>query len=756
MRRIAMLGFLLCLAWTASSRAEQVLVEAESFAQPGGWVLDTQFINNMGSPYLLAHGLGQPVQDATTTVRFSSPGEYRVWVRTKDWVARWKAPGQPGRFQLVVDGQPVNETFGTQGADWYWQDGGVVQIKQQEVALALHDLTGFDGRCDAIFFSSDRNLTPPNASEILAQWRRQLLGLADQPTERNGYDLVVVGGGYSGLGAAISAARMGCRVALIQDRPVLGGNGSSEVRVWANGLIRRGRFPRIGEIVEEFADQAKKSPGQTEEFGDDVKASVVLAEKNIDLFLNHFAYQVDMDGGQIRAVSAFDTRTSEHSRFTGKLFCDATGHGTLGALAGAHYDMTPKGRMGMSNMWRWDEAPAPTAFPETPWALDLTMNDFPYPRDFHGQWFWESGFDKDPLNDAEAIRDWNLRAVFGAFNAMKNGDGAAQHPNAILSWVAFIGGPRESRRLLGDVILSQDDIVAKRDFPDGCVPSTWSIDLHYPKQQYAEKFPDNPFISRAEFNTAVDRAYGYPVPYRCFYSRNIPNLFMAGRCISVTHEALGTVRVMKTCGMMGEVVGRAASICVQQDCTPRDVYEKYLDELKRLLDLPGKARRATVDAEIVIPPDVPRRASPTGPPTGLDPASLPGTVIDDREAVKQGGWNEGTGLKGYFGYGYLYASAGSGASIRFEFKPPAAGRYEVRLAYQPHENRGTQVPVTVTSPAGTAAQPINMRQPPPLDQGFISLGQFEFRPGAPAAVEIGTQGAGGNAHADAVQFLPVP
>jgi len=183
MRRIAMLGFLLCLAWTASSRAEQVLVEAESFAQPGGWVLDTQFINNMGSPYLLAHGLGQPVQDATTTVRFSSPGEYRVWVRTKDWVARWKAPGQPGRFQLVVDGQPVNETFGTQGADWYWQDGGVVQIKQQEVALALHDLTGFDGRCDAIFFSSDRNLTPPNASEMLAQWRRQLLGLADKPTE---------------------------------------------------------------------------------------------------------------------------------------------------------------------------------------------------------------------------------------------------------------------------------------------------------------------------------------------------------------------------------------------------------------------------------------------------------------------------------------------------------------------------------------------------------------------------------------------
>ena len=286
------------------------------------------------------------------------------------------------------------------------------------------------------------------------------------------------------------------------------------------------------------------------------------------------------------------------------------------------------------------------------------------------------------------------------------------------------------------------------------MPSTWSIDLHYPKQQYAEKFPDNPFISRAEFNSAVDRQYGYPVPYRCFYSRNIPNLFMAGRCASVTHEALGTVRVMNTCGMMGEVVGRAASICVKQACTPRDVYEKHLDELKQLLDLPGKARRATVTDEIVIPQDVPRRASATGPPTGLDPETLAGVVIDDRNAVKQGSWNEGTGLKGYFGYGYLYASAGSGASIRFEFKPPAAGRYEVRLAYQPHENRGTRVPVTVTSPEGTVAKQINMREPPPLDQGFVSLGQFDFRPDAPAAVEIGTKDAGGNAHADAVQFLP--
>src|SRR5690606_28043649 len=122
------------------------------------------------------------------------------------------------------------------------------------------------------------------------------------------------------------------------------------------------------------------------------------------------------------------------------------------------------------------------------------------------------------------------------------------------------------RRLLGDVLLTHEDVITKRQFPDGCVPSTWSIDLHYPKQQYATKYPDNPFISYAQFDDRIDRAFGYPIPYRCFYSKNIDNLFMAGRCVSVTHEALGTVRVMKTCGMMGEVVGKAASICIAHDC----------------------------------------------------------------------------------------------------------------------------------------------------------------------------------------------
>lgn len=746
---VILVGFFCSLA-----NAERLFVEAESFDKHGGWKLDTQFIDNMGSPYLLAHGLGRAVEDATTTVEFPSTGQYRVFVRTKDWVARWDAAGQPGQFQLLVNGQAVKETFGTKGADWFWHDGGVVQIEKTEVTLALHDLTGFDGRCDAIYFTKLPGNPPPNESQILPAWRREMLGLPDEPVEMSGYDLVVVGGGYSGMGAAISAARMGCRVALIQNRPVLGGNGSSEVRVWSQGLIRRGRYPRIGEIVEEFADSASKSPGRAEEFEDAKKERIVRAEKNIDLFLNNHAYKVDVDGASITAVYAFDTRTSHRRRFTGKLFSDCTGHGTIGTLAGAEYDMTPKGRMGMSNMWVWSEADEPTSFPETPWALDLNMKDFPYPRDHHGQWFWESGFDKDPINDAEGIRDWNLRAVYGAFNAMKNRDGAADHRNAVLAWVAYIGGPRESRRLLGDVILTQDDIVSKRDFPDGCVPSTWSIDLHYPKKQYAEKFPDNPFISIAVHDRRVDRGYGYPVPYRCFYSRNIENLFMAGRCISVTHEALGTVRVMKTCGMMGEVVGKAASICTKQDCSPRDVYAKHLDELKSLLELPGKAHRETVNAEVVIPDDIPKLASPYGPPSGVDPADLPGLVIDDRQAKKFGRWSEGTGLKGYIGYNYLYAAPSPANRIVFEFKSPAAGRHEIRLAYLPHENRGDSVPVTVNTGSQQKSISVNMKQEPPLPGSFISLGDFVLTAGQTVTVSLSGQNAGGNVHADAIQILP--
>ena len=154
-----------------TARAQDVLLEAEQFADTGGWDVDQQSMDQMGSPYLLAHGLGVPVKDAVTTARFPSPGTYRVWVRTRDWVAPWKAPGAPGKFQLLIDGKPLAETFGTKGEEWHWHDGGSVEVGS-EAKVALHDLTGFEGRCDAVLFTRDTAFNPPNELAALTQFRR--------------------------------------------------------------------------------------------------------------------------------------------------------------------------------------------------------------------------------------------------------------------------------------------------------------------------------------------------------------------------------------------------------------------------------------------------------------------------------------------------------------------------------------------------------------------------------------------------------
>jgi hypothetical protein len=773
MKKVILAAVLAVASWTGAAKAADanlMLVEAESFKDPGGWVLDTQFVHIMGSPYLLAHGLGQPVRDATTTVTFPSTGAYKVYVRTKDWVAHWKAPGQPGKFQVIINGQPLKPTFGAQSPDWFWQDGGTIDVTKAQVTLALHDLTGFEGRCDAILFSKDPSFTPPNDLKTMTPWRKQVLGLPAEPVDAGNFDLVVVGGGYAGMGAAISGARLGCRVALIQDRPVLGGNGSSEIRVWSQGFTTLGKYPKLGEIVEEFADDAKSSPGVEKEFGDEKKEAIVRSERNITLFLNTQAFAAETKGGKITAIIGRDMSTGAETRFAGKFFADTTGHGTIGSLAGAEFDMAEQGHMGMSNMWRWADADKPQVFPQTPWALPLEMKDFPYPNRGKAEWFWEGGFNMHPINDLEYIRDWNFRAAYGAFNAMKNGDGKDKHANAKMEWLAYIGGNRESRLLRGDIVLTREDIINKVDYPDGCVPTTWSIDLHVPKEQYAIKFPEAPFISKAIFDGRVDKKQGYPVPYRCFYSKNVPNLFMAGRDISVDRGALGTVRVMRTCGMMGEVVGKAASICIKENCSPRDVYQYHLDELKELMNLPGRARRATpndaIDPNAPLPevaqhPAPPRqgRGKPEATTTvgegGIDPAKLPGIVIDDSKAKLTGTWASGEGIKGFIGQHYLYdTSTGKGdCTARFEFTVPTAGAYEVRFAYAAHENRATNVPVTIQTADGDKTVTVNQQEAPKLD-GFASLGVFRFDPAKPAAVVVTNKGTKGHVSVDAVQVVP--
>ncbi|MDR0758311.1 MAG: FAD-dependent oxidoreductase, partial [Tannerella sp.] len=213
---------------------ETVLVEAEHFTDYGGWGHDTQFMDQMGSPFLLAHGLGIPVKDAVTELKLA-PGTYRVWVRTRDWVAEWKAPGTPGKFQLLVNGKPLETTFGTEKAEWHWQYGGTTKITGRTTKIALHDLTGFEGRCDAVLFSRDKKFVPANEPKPLAEMRRQLLGFPETPEFKEHFDLVVVGGGIAGICSAVSAARYGLTVALIQDRPVLGNTTGSDPSISIRG-----------------------------------------------------------------------------------------------------------------------------------------------------------------------------------------------------------------------------------------------------------------------------------------------------------------------------------------------------------------------------------------------------------------------------------------------------------------------------------------------------------------------------------------
>ncbi|MCB1227181.1 MAG: FAD-dependent oxidoreductase [Verrucomicrobiales bacterium] len=760
-----------------------VWVEAESFQDRGGWKVDTQFIGIMGSPYLLAHGLGSPVADATTTVQVPAEGKYRVWVRTKDWVAPWQAKGSPGRFQMTVAGQPLGKDFGDEGTDWTWEDGGVVDVGGGLAAkLELHDLTGLEGRVDAILLTRDLEFEPPVELAAVNALRREASGLPEVPPETAEYDLVVIGGGYAGLASAISAARQGIQVALIQDRPVLGGNGSSEIQVWAQGGTRRGLYPHLGEIVEEFADRASNSPAaDPAEFNDALKEQVARAEKNLDLFLNTYVYRVEMDGkNHLRSVTGLDTMKGTETRFRGRFFADCTGHGNVGALAGAEFLQEEKGRMGMSNMWVIKKTADPKPWPETPWALPLEMGDFPEPRPMepygvknksnltgydpgyvpaedihdyrHGEWFWESGFDQDPIQGLERIRDWNFRAVYGAISTLKR-SAPETYKDYDFVWMAYIGGPRESRRLLGDVILQGQEMVDGKIYDDACVPTTWDQDLHYPKEQYAGKFPDNPFISRAEFGKHTDRKNGYPVPYRCLYSKDIDNLFMAGRCISVDRWALGSIRVMRTCGMFGEVVGKAAWICVRHHTTPRGVYDQYLDILKNLMTEPGAMRRDSLEGDLYLPADA--KALPPVVQDTINPASLEGIVIDEEDADLTGKWASGEGLRPYVGQHYQYSRA-PGASARFAFAVKETGRYDVLVFWQPHANRATNTPVSVLSAEGEKSLTVNQTQPAGTPNGAHRLGTFTFNAGEEAAVVFRTEGADGNVHIDAVQIVPAP
>ena len=505
---------------------QPVLVEAESFQDKGGWMVDQQFIQLMGSSYLLAHGMGIPVKNAQTTISFDKPGDYRVWMRTKDWAP---FPKGPGKFKLLINQQPLDVIFGPSGSDeWRWYAGGTVHIADTSVTLTLQDLTGFEGRCDAILFTTSEKYRPPNERTALDQLRKNLLNLPEQPEEAGQYDIVVIGGGMAGICTAVQSARLGLKVALIQNRPVLGGNNSSEIRVHLEGDTDKNHFTKLGRIVRELDNgDPGNAAASAVAYGDQRKLEVVKAESNISLFLNTHAHEVEMEGNKIVAVVARNINTNREYRFQGKLFADCTGDGTIGFLAGADFRMGRESRsetgesmapekaddftMGFSNLWNAEEEDTPSDFPETPWALPF--NDEYHWDITHADWRWETGFGNfDPIRDAEKIRDHNFRAIYGNWSYLKNHK-KEKYTNYRLNWVAYIAGKRESRRLLGDLILRQQDLQKPVMYPDGFVTATWDIDLHFPDSLNSAYYPGQEFISWYEHPDIRP----YPIPYRCLY-----------------------------------------------------------------------------------------------------------------------------------------------------------------------------------------------------------------------------------------------
>lgn len=596
-----------------------VMALATRFNDKGDWTLEQQFVLQMGSSYLMAHGLGTPLaKDAKTEINIPEDGDYRLWVRTKNWTAFWSEGKTPGIFQVLIDGKADPSEFGigkmpldvkagidfpddidtsrearAERAQWYWQKGETYHLTKGSHSIALHDLMGLDGRCDAIILTSTDEV-PGDSLEDYRALREALLG-PGKPEDKGNYDLVVIGAGMSGLCAAIAAARLGLKVALVQDRYILGGNNSSEVRVGLGGQINMPPYPSLGYILNEIGPDRIGNARGAHHYQDWKKWDVIAAEPNISLFAGYTVVNAEMKDGKIVAVTAVEATNQNLIRISGNLFSDCTGDANLAVMAGAATMMGREARsefgetlapekaddftMGVSIEWYCEDWNTPCSFPDSvDWGLKLDEDTVePVHR---ANWYWEVGMRDDQIADAEKIRDYGMYVAYSTFSYCKNRlakkeDWECTH----LTWVSHVSGKRESRRIVGDLILREQDLTRPIPYEDGTCTTTWRIDQHYPMEKNSADYPGEEWMSYGKL-MPIDP---YAIPYRCLYSRDVPNLFMAGRDISVTHVALGSVRVMRTCAMMGEVVGMAAAVCCRRGSMPRDVYTTWFQDLVELM-----------------------------------------------------------------------------------------------------------------------------------------------------------------------------
>jgi len=581
-RSLLFVPIILMLLKVEEATGAVLWLEAERFTDIGTWTRDAQFIDQMGSPYLLAAGLGHPVEDAVTWAEIPAQGTYRLWVRAKNWVP----DHSPGRFQVLVGERPAEAIFGTvKSPQWVWRDGGTFALEKGTIEVRLRDLTGYYGRCDAVVLSDEPDYRPPIDKAALAAERIRRGGVSREVTEMPKRDVAVVGGGLAGICAALAAARNGATVYLVQNRPVLGGNDSPEIGVGAQGCLPSGFDPGETGIPKEICSEEDRAQ----------RSFIVTREKNIALVLNTHATGVRMaDRATIAAVEAVHTITGQRMAFPAAIFIDCTGDGCVGAAGGADF------RQGREARSEFGESHAPEEADKYTLGTTLTYRGVPPGRVWLGpshppmrkyvaplwarklpsgiaggrysvrgeQWWLEWGGTKNTIDDAELIRDELLRIVYGLWAVTPQ-----QGPHE-LDWVQYVAGKRESRRLMGDYIMIERDVTMDQLFPDRVAVGGWGIDLHPPEGFYAYKSIPTPKELRDP---------RYSLPFRSLYSRNILNLLMAGRDISVTHVALGSTRVMVTCATQGQAVGTAAAICIHRQTTPRGVYRNHLKELQQQL-----------------------------------------------------------------------------------------------------------------------------------------------------------------------------
>jgi len=629
MRTLTIFGTLaISIGLAGPARAASVLwLETEQFDDYGGWTNDSQFIDTMGSPYLLAVGLGTPVEDAVTTVAVPRPGKYRLWARTRDWVPEH----HPGRFQVLVDGRPAEPTFGQSGQPgWRWEQGGLHELSGK-VELRLHDLTGYYGRCDVVVLTDDPDWTPPGERQAIAALRERHGGVTREVRDAGEHDVVVVGGGLAGCMAAVSSARMGVRTVLIQNRPVLGGNASVEILVPPVGVWPGGKQdpldPRETGLLEEIRTEGNQKTEEAKLYSGRL-ARLVAAEPNLDLHLNTHATGVEMKSdGTIGAALAVHVRRGERMRFAGRMFIDCTGDGVIGVAAGAEFRHGREGRatygeslapevgdrktMGNSLKYVSQPTDSPQPFEAPDWAMKFPRCDSFTPgrhprlsREIGWQWKIELGGTRDTYADAEEIRDDLLRLIYGIWDHVKNHcdehrEKAASHK---LVWVGHVAGKRENRRLIGDYVLNANDVIDQTLFPDRVAYGAWSIDDHHPdgffRQGHTMRIPME----------ECRPGHRYSIPYRSLYSKNVDNLLMAGRNISASHMALSDTRVMLTCAVIGQAAGTAAAMCVEHQTTPRGIYQERIEELQQQLlkdgahmfELPNRDPRDLARAATVV------------------------------------------------------------------------------------------------------------------------------------------------------------